>query len=90
MTKKTVHRDRDKQFSLVRKIKGQIEAVERALSNEKEECADTLQLLAACRGAINGLMAEVMEEHIREHLGGGKAPEEVTEDLLAIVRAYLK
>jgi DNA-binding FrmR family transcriptional regulator len=74
----------------VRKIRGQIEAVERALSNEKEECADTLQLLAACRGAINGLVAEVMEEHIREHLGGGKAPEEVTEDLLAIVRAYLK
>ena len=90
MTKKIVHRNRDKQLSRVKKIRGQIEAVERALSNEEEECADTLQLLAACRGAINGLMAEVMEEHIREHLGGGKASEEVTEDLLAIVRAYLK
>ena len=89
MTKIT-HRNRDKLLSRVRKIRGQIEAVDRALSDEKEECADTLQLLAACRGAINGLMAEVMQEHIREHLGGGRASQEVTDDLLAIVRAYLK
>ncbi len=90
MARKIAHRDREKQLSRVKKIWGQIEAVERALSNEQEECADTLQLLAACRGAIHGPMAEVMEEHIREHLDGGNASEEVTEDLLAIVRAYLK
>jgi DNA-binding FrmR family transcriptional regulator len=90
MAKHKAHRDRDKLLSRVKKIKGQIEAVERALCNQEEECADTLQLLAASRGAINGLMAEVMEQHIREHLGGGKASEEVTNDLLAIVRAYLK
>jgi DNA-binding FrmR family transcriptional regulator len=84
------HSDRGKLLSRAKKIRGQAEAVERALSNDKEGCADTLQLLAACRGAINGLMAEVMEEHIRAHLGGGKASEEVTEDLLSIVRAYLK
>jgi hypothetical protein len=49
--------------------------------------------IAAARGlpwGVDGLMAEVMEEHIREHLCGGKASEEVTEGLLAIVRAYLK
>ena len=90
MTKKIARHDRDKLVSRVKKVKGQIEAVERALSNQEEECAGTLQLLAACRGAINGLMAEVMEEHIREHLGGGRASHEVTDDLLAIVRAYLK
>ena len=90
MTRKIAPRDRDKQLTRVKKIRGQIEAVERALANEEEDCADTLQLLAACRGAINGLMAEVMEEHIREHLGRGRASEDVTEDLLAIVRTYLK
>jgi FrmR/RcnR family transcriptional regulator, repressor of rcnA expression len=83
-------RDREKLVTRARRIRGQIEAVERALTNEKEDCADTLQLLAACRGAVNSLMAEVMEDHIRDHIGGSRASQEVTEDLLAIVRAYLK
>ena len=72
-----------------KKVIGQLESVLRAL-NEDEPCADALQRLAAARGAINSLMAEVMEGHIREHIGRGRASEEVTDDLLAIVRAYLK
>ena len=67
-----------------------MEAVERALTGGEEDCAATLQLLAAARGAINSLMAEVMEDHIIEHIGRGRASEEVTNDLLGIVRAYLK
>jgi FrmR/RcnR family transcriptional regulator, repressor of frmRAB operon len=90
MATKQEDRDRGKLLSRTRKIRGQIEAVERALTNEKDDCADTLQLLAASRGAINSLMAEVMQDHIREHIGRGRASEEVTNDLLAIVRAYLK
>jgi DNA-binding FrmR family transcriptional regulator len=90
MTKKDEDRERDKLLSRARKIRGQIEAVERALASEKDDCADTLQLLAASRGAINSLMAELMEDHIREHIGRGRASQEVTDDLLAIVRAYLK
>ena len=90
MAKKEGHEDRDKLVARARRIRGQIEAVERTLSNETEDCADTLQLLAACRGAINSLMAEVMEGHIREHIGGSQASKEVTDDVLAIVRAYLK
>jgi DNA-binding FrmR family transcriptional regulator len=90
MARKETDRDRGKLVSRTRRIRGQIEAVERALLNEKEECADTLQLLASARGAINSLMAEVMEDHIRDHIGRGRASEEVTDDLLAIVRAYLK
>jgi DNA-binding FrmR family transcriptional regulator len=83
-------RDREKLVTRARRIRGQVEAVERGLANEEEDCADTLRLLAACRGAINSLMAEVMEDHIRDHIGGSKASQEVTDDLLAIVRAYLK
>jgi DNA-binding FrmR family transcriptional regulator len=90
MTKKEIDQDREKLVSRARRIRGQIEAVERALANEDDDCADTLRLLAACRGAINSLMAEVMEDHIRDHIGGSRASQEVTEDLLAIVRAYLK
>jgi len=90
MTKKEINQDREKLVTRARKVRGQVEAVERALANEKEDCADTLRLLAACRGAINSLMAEVMEDHIRDHIGGSRASQEVTEDLLAIVRAYLK
>lgn len=90
MVTREVERDRDKLVARARRIRGQIEAVERALTNEEDDCADTLQLLAACRGAINSLMAEVMEDHIRGHIGGAKASQEVTNDVLAIVRAYLK
>ena len=82
--------ERDKLVARVRRIRGQIEAVERNLTNGVEDCADTLQLLAACRGAINSLMAEVMEDHIRDHVGRARASQEVVDELLGIVRAYLK
>ena len=83
-------RERAKLLNRVKRIKGQVEAIERALSDDQEECADTLQLLAACRGAINGLMGEVLQGHIRDHIAGGKPSREVTDDLIEIVRAYLK
>lgn len=77
----------------VRRIKGQAEALEKALENEVE-CTDLLQQIAAVRGAVNGLMAEVLEGHIREHLGpDATAPEERHADLdkvVTILRSYLK
>ena len=90
MARQESEHDRGKLVMRARRIRGQIEAVERTLADDKEDCADTLQLLAACRGAINSLMAEVMEAHIREHIGRSKASQGVTDDVLAIVRAYLK
>jgi FrmR/RcnR family transcriptional regulator, repressor of frmRAB operon len=73
-----------------KKIVGQLEAVERALNGD-ETCADVLQRLAAARGAINSLMAELMEDHIRNHMPrNNKSSEEATEDLVEIVRSYLK
>lgn len=89
MTKKATE-GHNKLVARARRIRGQIDAVERNLANGTEDCADTLQLLAACRGAINSLMAEVMEDHIREHVGRDHASQEVVDELLAIVRAYLK
>jgi len=60
-------REKTKLISRVRRIRGQMEAIERALEDEKG-CADVLQLIAGVRGAINGLMAEVVEDHILLHV----------------------
>jgi DNA-binding FrmR family transcriptional regulator len=82
-----------KLLNRVKRIRGQMDSVERALSSEDTDCADVLMLLAAARGGINGLMAEVLEDHIRLHLlKDGHAPltPELGEDLIDLVRAYLK
>lgn len=77
----------------VRRIKGQAEALEQALERETE-CAAVLQQIAAIRGAVNGLMAEVLEGHIREHLGPeAVSPKERRDDLeqvVGLLRSYLK
>ena len=87
-------KDRDRLLLRVRKIRGQIDALERALS-EESECADVLQQLAACRGALNGLMAEVIEGHVRFHVFSPESkpssPEAAAaEELIEIIKAYLK
>ena len=87
-------REKSKVLNRVRRIRGQIEAVEPALEQEIG-CADVMQLIAAARGAINGLMGEVMEDHIRMHvIGPGPDPNseraQATEELIDVVRSYLK
>lgn len=73
-----------------KKIIGQLESVLRGL-NEDEQCADVLQRLSAARGAINSLMAELMEDHIRNHMPrNSKSSEEAAEDVIEIVKTYLK
>ena len=83
-------RERTKLLNRVKRIAGQVVAIERALASDSEECADVLQLLAACRGGINSLMAEVLEDHILEHVAKGKPSPEIADDLIDLVRAYLK
>lgn len=77
----------------VRRIKGQAEALERALDQETE-CTAVLQQIAAIRGAINGLMGEVLEDHLREHLGpengDARSRAEDMEQFVGILRSYLK
>jgi len=77
----------------VRRIKGQAEALEKALEQDKE-CVAILQQIAAIRGAVNGLMAEVLEGHLREHLGAEDVtPQQRDEDLeqvIKVLRSYLK
>ena len=81
-----------KLLALVRRITGQCQAIERALESEAG-CSDTLQLIAAARGALNGLMAEVLEEHVRGHVLDGPSASSrrnAATELVDVVRAYLK
>jgi DNA-binding FrmR family transcriptional regulator len=85
-------RARTKLVNRAKRIRGQMDAVERSLS-EKKDCTDVLMLLAAVRGGIDGLMAEVLEDHIRLHLMGENAKAmtpELGEELIDLVRAYMK
>jgi DNA-binding FrmR family transcriptional regulator len=73
-----------------KKVIGQLESVLRGL-NEDEQCADVLQRLAAARGAINSLMGELLEDHIRNHMPrNSKSAEEAAEDVIEIVKTYLR
>ena len=75
------HHDREKVKLLQRlkKLRGQLDAVERSLTAD-EDCGGQLMLLAAVRGGVNGLMGEVLETHIRFHLADG-AKEQIAPEL---------
>jgi len=76
--------------SRTKKVIGQLESVLRALADD-EQCADVLQRLAAARGAINSLMGELLEDHIRNHMPrSSKSSQEAADDVIEIVRTYLK
>lgn len=86
--------EKAKLLNRVRHIRGQVEAVERALEAESD-CAEVLQLLTATRGALSGLMALVIEDHIRAHVADPaiQSDAERTEgadELVEIVRRYLR
>lgn|ERR1700722_18895336 len=73
-----------------KKVIGQLESVLKGLNGD-EQCAEILRRLAAARGAINSLMGELMEDHIRNHMAkNSKSAEEAAEDMIQIVRTYLK
>jgi len=86
-------REKSKLVARVRRIRGQVEAIERALQAEVG-CADVLQVIASVRGAVNGLMAEVIEDHVRCHVSApalaANKRAEAADDLIDVVRAYLK
>jgi len=81
--------DKKKALTRVRRIRGQAEALERALE-AGADCAPVLQQLAAIRGAVNGLMSEILESHIREELAAERSPDALAQDLTNLVRSYLR
>lgn len=79
----------------LRRIKGQVEALERAV-DAGTECRLLLQQIAAMRGAAGGLMAEVLDIHLRETMGfphdqpKPSVNDDQMDDIMKILRAYLK
>jgi DNA-binding FrmR family transcriptional regulator len=89
--------DKKRATTRLRRIKGQAEALERAVE-EGTDCSALLQQIAALRGAANGLMAEVLDSHLRELFGSSNDearpvvlnPDEEIDALMKILRTYLK
>lgn len=86
--------EKKKLLNRVRRIRGQVEAIDRALEQEAE-CSDVLHNISACRGAMDALMAEVIEGHIRFHILDPRVPPsaeqaKAADDLIHALRAYLK
>jgi DNA-binding FrmR family transcriptional regulator len=87
-------RDKKRMLNRVRRIRGQVEAIESAIEREAD-CSDILHTVSACRGAINSLMAEVLDGHIRFHvMDPDQDPRSekarATQELIDVLRAYLK
>ncbi len=89
----TIH-EKQKLLNRVRRIRGQVEAIERALEGESG-CAEVMRLITSSRGAMNGLLAEVVEEHIRTHLVDPEKHKDAldldaAEQLIEVVHSYFK
>ncbi|MCA6215841.1 metal/formaldehyde-sensitive transcriptional repressor [Ideonella sp. B7] len=87
-------REKSKLLGRVRRIRGQVEALERALEAEKG-CAEVLHQIAAVRGAMNGLMAEVLEDHVRSHIADPAITSDAertqgADELIDVLRSYLR
>lgn len=87
-----VARDRKKLLTRVRRLRGQVEALERTLSADPD-CFDTLTQIAAIRGATQGLMLEILDDHLREHIGEEKNAAKRNAEIAAVqtlLRSYFK
>lgn len=86
--------DKQKLLNRVRRLRGQVDAIERALEADAS-CTEVMRLLTATRGAINGTMAEVVEDHIHMHMIDEKrkpsrAEAEAADELIDVLRSYIK
>jgi DNA-binding FrmR family transcriptional regulator len=87
-------RNKDKLIARIGRIRGQLNAAQAAME-EQRECAEVLQVLAACRGALNSLVAEVIEDHIRFHVADPSDPPgskrtEAVDQLVEVLRTYMR
>jgi DNA-binding FrmR family transcriptional regulator len=86
--------NKKKLLARLSRIRGQISGIEKAL-NEERDCGEVLLTLAACRGAMNALMAEILEGHVRLHLLQTDSRKEANktvaaEELIEVIKRYLK
>ena len=89
-----IFRDQRKMLNRVRRIRGQIESIEHAIMREAD-CSQILHTISACRGAIDSLMAEVFDGHIRFHVANpnedpASERARATQELIDVIKAYLR
>jgi DNA-binding FrmR family transcriptional regulator len=87
-------RNKAKLLARIRRIQGQVEALAKAVEEERG-CTPVLHLISACHGAIAGLMSEVLEGHVREHVMDSRnSPTldqtEAAEELIDVLKTYLR
>jgi DNA-binding FrmR family transcriptional regulator len=85
-------RDKERLLNRVRRLRGQVEAIERALDEERD-CDEVMHLLAACRGAMGSLTAEILEGHVRSHIvdpDGDTTRARAAHDLIEVLRTYVR
>jgi DNA-binding FrmR family transcriptional regulator len=86
--------DKSRLLQRVRRLRGQVEAIERALEKDVD-CSRVMQLTVSARGAANGLMAQLLEDHIRIHVSDPTRDRDRerargAKHLIDVVHAYLK
>lgn len=86
--------EKQKLLNRVRRIRGQVDAIEKSLESE-QDCSTTLLTLVACQGALKGLMGEIIEDHVRSHVVDGKDKPSskqtlAAEELIDVIKSYLK
>lgn len=88
-----IHKNRDALLARVKRIAGQINAVERTLQSDAD-CTEVLHLVAAVRGAVNGLLDEIIVEHLEAHVAddalSSEARRKGADDLMTVIRRYTK
>lgn len=84
---------KDDLIGRVKRIAGQVAAIERGIERDAS-CADILHLVAAVRGAVNGLLDEIVIDHLNEHVAkpGLSDAERASgaEELMTVIRRYVK
>ena len=89
-----ISQDKKKLLNRIHRIRGQLTAIETMIEDDKD-CTSTLQTIAACRGAINGLMVVVLEGHVSQHVASPNAKPNsergrATQELIDVIRTYLR
>lgn len=86
-------KDKTKLLTRVRRLRGQVDAIERALVGEAD-CAEVMHLAAAVRGAIAGLSHELIEQHLRNHVldaeADASARQDAVDELVSVLRTYVR
>lgn len=88
--------EKKRAIARLRRIRGQVEGLERAI-NAGTDCGAILQQIAALRGAVNGLMASILDSHLHEEFTQvavdpkiRKQHQASIEQVIALVRSYFK